>query len=291
MTQTQKPDSRAMQGNIENWKGRQHIAHEIIEKWPLNGLASLIDNRSKVPAVDSMGAVHPCAHWLYFVPTVPQPEIDIDGHPKRGSFIPPLPQARRMWAKSVITYHDDLQVGKRVEKTATISSIETKTGKSGELVFLGINNRYMQEGRLLREEEQTVVYRDHQDYDDNIFTLRAKSAPDWSVPEKLNATQLFRYSAVTFNSHRIHYDADYTRDVEKYPAIIVQGQLIATLVLNHALMAAGVTRCRQFTFKAVKPLFVNRPFLIEGLRLGDGKIEAWAREEDGRINMLADIIL
>ncbi|WP_193088011.1 MaoC family dehydratase N-terminal domain-containing protein [Advenella sp. FME57] len=291
MTRTHEPDSHAMQGNIEDWKGRQHIAKEIIEQWPLNGLASLIGGRSNVPTVDLLGGIHPCGHWLYFVPAVPQPEVDLDGHPKRGKFIPPLPQARRMWAKSVITYHHDLQVGKQVDRTATISSIDTKTGKSGEMIFLGINNRYTQEGRLLREEEQTVVYRDHQDYDDDIFTLRAKSGSDWSVPEKLNATELFRYSAVTFNSHRIHYDADYTRNVEKYPAIIVQGQLIATLVLNHALVAAGVTRCKQFTFKAVKPLFVDRPFFIEGLRLGDGKIEAWAREEDGRVNMLAEIIL
>lgn len=291
MTGTQNPDSHDRQGNIEDWKGRQHITKEIIETWPLNGLGSLINGRSNIPAVDSLGAVHPCAHWLYFVPAVPQTEIDIDGHPKRGSFIPPLPQSRRMWAKSVITYHHDLQAGAQVEKTATISSIETKTGKSGELVFLGINNRYSQEGRLLREEEQTVVYRDHQDYDDDIFTLKAKPGAQWSVPEQLNAAQLFRYSAVTFNSHRIHYDADYTRDVEKYPAIIVQGQFIATLVLNHALAAAGVTRCRQFTFKAVKPLFADRPFLIEGLRLGEDKIEAWAREEDGRVNMLAEIIL
>lgn len=291
MSRTQIPDSHATQGKSEDWKGRQHIAKEIIEQWPLNGLASVIGSRTNIPTVDSQGAIHPCGHWLYFVPAVPQPEVDVDGHPKRGSFIPPLRQARRMWAKSIITYHHDLQVGKQVSKTATISSIETKTGKSGELVFLGINNRYTQDGRLLREEEQTVVYRDHQDYDDNIFTLSARCNADWSVPQTLNATELFRYSAVTFNSHRIHYDADYTRDVEKYPAIIVQGQLIATLILNHALAAAGITRCKQFTFKAVKPLFVDRPFLIEGLQPGDGKIEAWAREEDGRVNMLVEIIL
>lgn len=291
MTHAQNLDSHTTLANIEDWKGRQHIAQEIIETWPLNGLASLIDGRSDIPAVGAQGAVHPCGHWLYFVPAVPQQEIDLDGHPKRGSFIPPLPQSRRMWAKSVITFHHDLQVGAQVDKTATISSIETKTGKSGELVFLGINNKYVQEGRLLREEDQTVVYRDHQDYDDDIFTLKAKPNADWSVPEQLNAAELFRYSAVTFNSHRIHYDADYTRNVEKYPAIIVQGQLIATLVLNHALAAAGVTRCRQFTFKAVKPLFLDRLFLIEGLRIGDDKIEAWAREEDGRVNMLAEIIL
>ncbi|PLC55312.1 acyl-CoA dehydrogenase [Pollutimonas nitritireducens] len=291
MTATKELDKHNTTGKIEDWQGRQSTTTEVIEKWPLNGLGSLIDGRSNISAVDSSGAVHPCGHWLYFVPVVAQSEIDADGHPKRGGFIPPLPHARRMWAKSVITYHDDLLVGEQIHKTATISSIERKTGKSGELVFLGINNQYSQEGRILREEEQTIVYRDHQDYDDNIFTLKAKAAADWSFSGKLSSTELFRYSAVTFNGHRIHYDADYTREVEKYPAIIVQGQLIATLVLSHALAAAGVNRCKRFTFKAVKPLFVDRPFLIEGMRLFEGKIEAWAREKDGRVNMLAEIVL
>src|SRR5690606_15627298 len=106
-------------------------------------------------------------------------------------------------------------------------------------------NEYSKEGRVLREEEQTIVYRDHQDYDDSIFGLKAKPTPEWSFPETLSPTELFRYSAVTFNGHRIHYDADYTRDVEKYPAIIVQGQFIATLILSRCLAATGAGRCKR----------------------------------------------
>jgi len=279
--------------DFKDWEGRQTQADETLEQWPLTGLASLIDESSAVGAVGQAGALHPCAHWLYFTPSVAQSRIDVDGHPKRGSFIPPLPQARRMWAKSAITYHADMTLGQRVRKTATLSGVERKTGKSGDLVFVEIHNRYasVDGDILLREEVQTVVYRDHQDYDESLFKLRAEQAPEWSVPLQLGAVELFRYSAVTFNGHRIHYDPDYTRNVEKYPAIIVQGQFIATLLCSHALARAGATRCRKFAFKAVKPLFVDQPFFLEGRRLPTGAIEAWARQEDGRINMTAAIEL
>jgi len=279
--------------DFKEWEGRQTQADETLEQWPLTGLASLIDESSAVGAVGEAGAIHPCAHWLYFTPAVPQSRIDVDGHPQRGGFIPPLPQARRMWAKSAISYHADMRVGEQVRKTATLSRIERKSGKSGDLVFVEIHNRYasVSGDRLLREEAQTVVYRDHQDFDDGIFRLRVEQAPEWSAPFRLGAVELFRYSAVTFNGHRIHYDPDYTRDVEKYPAIIVQGQLIATLLSSQALAHAGAARCRKFTFKAVKPLFVDQPFFVEGRRLPDGSIEAWARQEDGRINMTAEIEL
>src|SRR5690606_21970670 len=123
-----------------------------------------------------------CAHWLYFVPAVPQSNIDIDGHPKRGDFIPPLPQARRMWAKSEITYHADMRVGDRIEKVATISSLEKKSGRSGDLIFLEIDNKYLRDGDLAREEKQTVVYRDHQPYDDSIFSAKAEEQAEWSFP-------------------------------------------------------------------------------------------------------------
>jgi len=284
----QQPDSASL---IEEWTGRQESRVETIEQWPLNALNSLIAGRSSSPALDPEIAARACGHWMYFLPTVSQSQIDVDGHPKRGNFIPPLPQARRMWAKSVITYQGDLVVGQQVQKTSTISSIASKSGKSGELVFLNINNKYSQGDIALREEEQTLVYRDHQDYNDNVFTLRANATPEWSFPEQLSTAELFRFSAATYNAHKIHYDADYTRNVEKYPAVIAQGQFIATLVLTYALAAVNVNRCKHFTFKAVKPLFANRPCFIEGIRVEENKIEAWARELDGRVNMLAEIIL
>jgi len=276
-------------GDFKDWIGRQEETEAVVECWPLTGLGALIDERCAVKAVGDGDAAHPCAHWLYFTPAVPQSQIDADGHPRRGGIVPPLPQARRMWAKSVISYHDDMRVGQRVRKTVTVAGLERKSGKSGDLVFLELHNRYADGTRLLREESQTLVYRDHQDYDESIFRMRPEHAPQWSFPVRLGAVELFRYSAVTFNGHRIHYDSDYTRDVEKYPATIVQGQFIATLVLSHALAEAGAARCRRFAFKAVKPLFVDQPFYVEGRRLEDGGIEAWARQEDGRINLTAEI--
>src|SRR5690606_23179950 len=126
----------------------------------MTGLSALLDDQAGV-GTEPGQPIHPCAHWMYFVPAVPQGEVDLDGHPKRGGFIPPLPQARRMWASSRMTYHADLCVGDRVDKTSRISDITAKSGKSGPLVFLEIDHLYRCGGNLVREETQTLVYRDH----------------------------------------------------------------------------------------------------------------------------------
>ncbi|ETF03960.1 acyl-CoA dehydrogenase [Advenella kashmirensis W13003] len=277
--------------DANEWIGRQVSDIQTIEAWPLNGLKSLIGPELQRDAVDARAAVHPCAHWLYFVPVTEQSGIDVDGHPKRGDFIPPLALPRRMWAKSAITFAGDIMLGDRIEKVSTIASVDQKSGKSGELVFLEIDHKYLQDSRLLRHETQTIVYRDHQRYEDSIFTQLADEMPQWSHPTRLGPVELFRYSAITFNAHRIHYDADYTRNVEGYPSIIVQGQFIATLALSRALAALGMPRCKKFTFKAVKPVFSEQTVFIEGRKSEDGKILAWARQEDGRLNMTAEIEL
>jgi len=277
--------------DANEWVGRQISDTQTVEAWPLNGLKSLIEPQLQCDAVDARGAIHPCAHWLYFVPATEQSRIDVDGHPERGEFIPPLALPRRMWAKSAITFAGDIKLGDHIQKVSTVASVDQKSGRSGELVFLEIDNKYLLDNQLLRHEMQTIVYRDHQRYDDSIFTQLADEKPQWSHPTRLGAVELFRYSAITFNGHRIHYDGDYTRNVEGYPSIIVQGQFIATLALSRALVALGVPHCKKFTFKAVKPIFSEQTFFIEGRKNEDGKILAWARQEDGRVNMTAEIEL
>lgn len=276
------------ENHIDQWLNKEVSDQALIEQWPLAGLNSVL-HRDNAPAVSSDGAIHPCGHWLYFVPAVHQEQIDVDGHPKRGQFIPPFNQARRMWAKSVITYNKDMNVDDRVEKKSIISRIDKKTGKSGDLIFLEIKNIYSVQNQVAREELQTIVYRDHQEYDDGIFKSTVEETPQWSQMHQLGQVELFRYSAITFNGHRIHYDSEYTRNVEGYPDIIVQGQFIATLIMSKALAAESIAACKKFTFKAVKPIFVNRKFFIEGYRAGPNKIVAWAREESGLVNMTAEI--
>lgn len=277
--------------DFKDWVGRRVRATGVVESWPLAGLAGVIDEISGVGAVAAKGDIHPCAHWLYFVPNVPGSRLGADGHPVRGDFIPPLPQVSRMWAKSVMTYASPVRVGERLEKISTLASIERKQGKTGSLVFVEIDNEYRCGDSLVRRERQTLVYHDHRAYKDSVFTERAGQNCDWSHEVQFGAVDLFRYSAVTFNGHRIHYDADYSRMVEGYPGIVVQGQLIATVILSQALSRSGVGSCRQFTFRAVKPIFCDQRFYVEG-RVGDhGNIIAWARQEDGRLNMMAEILL
>ena len=248
-------------GQMQKWLDKEMTNQSSIEQWPLGGLTSVL-GENDVTCIGRDGAIHPCAHWLYFVPSVHRSEVDMDGHPKRGKFTPPLPHARRMWAKSVITYSRPLRVGDKVEKKSIISNLEKKSGKSGSLVFLDVKHIYSVQNTVAREELQTLVYRDHQDYDDDIFRSKVEQTPSWSQAMQLGHVDLFRYSAITFNGHRIHYDSDYTRNVEKYPGIIVQGQLIATLVMSKALTSESIAACNRYTFKAIKPLFLDRQFFI-----------------------------
>ncbi|WP_417277056.1 FAS1-like dehydratase domain-containing protein [Castellaniella sp.] len=277
--------------DFKSWVGRQVRATGVMEGWPLTGLASVIDEVTGFGAVTEEGVIHPCAHWLYFVPSAPGSKLGADGHPMRGDFIPPLPQVSRMWAKSAMEYAGPIRVGDQVEKISTLASIEQKQGKTGSLIFVEIDHEYRCDGSLVRGERQTLVYHDHRGYTDDVFTARANQSHDWSQEMRFDAVDLFRYSAVTFNGHRIHYDADYSRTVEGYPEIVVQGQLIATAILSQALSRVGVGSCRQFTFKAVKPIFCDQRFYVEGLVDSNGNATAWARQEDGRLNMTAEILL
>lgn len=267
--------------NLMPWLGRTERRDAFVDAWPVEGLRALLDQSS--PCLP--GSEAPLlAQWLYFGPTVAQSRIDVDGHPKRGGFLPPVELPRRMWAASDIQFHAPLRIGEGVTKTAEIADISLKQGESGALVFVKVANRYESGETLLLEEVQTLVYRDHPPANSAAPTgKQAPKTPAWTVRHKPDETMVFRYSAVTFNAHRIHYDRAYATGVEGYAGVIVQGQLLATLMLDACKVNTGLNISR-FSFRGVQPVFTGEAVFAEG-RENEGGYDLWIRDESGVLRM------
>ncbi|HYD89748.1 MAG TPA: MaoC family dehydratase N-terminal domain-containing protein [Vitreimonas sp.] len=262
------------------WIGRVESKRDVIAPAPLRGLAALLDHD---PERWMEGAIPPLAHWLYFLPTAPQSELGPDGHPARGGFLPLVALPRRMWAAGRMTFHAPLAVGDSVERTSTIRGVTEKAGSSGPLVFVTVAHTIKANGALAIEEEQDIVYRDV-----------APSAPKPLAPETKRAERerviepdpvlLFRYSALTFNAHRIHYDQAYAAAQEGYPELVAQGPLIATLLMDHYLRAGAAAAPRSFSFRAERPLFAGGQAML--CASGD---ELWCRNAAGETVMSAKV--
>ncbi|MXQ10714.1 FAS1-like dehydratase domain-containing protein [Microvirga makkahensis] len=274
-------------GIFKEWIGRTETAKQAAERWPILGLCALLDKHEAPGPGDP---IPPAAHWTYFGPTVPQSQIGADGHPERKGLLPPIVQPRRMWAASDITFSGEIRVGDVMTKTARIADISEKEGKTGSLIFVNIDNRYHVGGTEVLSEVQTLVYRDHPGPGEAPPPVKAApTSPAWSHRIDPDPVMLFRYSAVTFNGHRIHYDEPYTTHDEGYPGIIVQGQLTATLLLDQFRTRFSGRPIRSFNFRAVKPLFSGRPFFLEGAEKDDGSYSLWARDEEGGLSMVATL--
>lgn len=263
------------------WQGHSETLTERLDLWPARGLLAALD-MDEVPVEEREAPV--LAQWLYFPPMVVQSELGEDGHPRRGGFLPPIDLARRMWAASDIRFHAPLVLGRQVTKTMTVADISLKEGKSGPLIFVKVDNAYSdtKSGAPLLEETQTLVYRDLPDANESAPTGKpAPENPAWSRAYTVDAAMMFRYSAVTFNAHRIHYDREYTRTQEGYPDILVQGQLSATLMLRDLLAAVPDARPASFSFRGVQPVLCGERVHVEGKPREDGGFDLWVRDDAG----------
>jgi 3-methylfumaryl-CoA hydratase len=271
---------------VRSWIGRSEALHDTVTAAPLRALTATLD-RDDVP-----DQLPPCWHWLYFLPTHRQSEIGTDGHPRRGGFLPPVPFPRRMWAGSRIGFIAPLRVGQSIVRTSRIQDVRLKEGRSGPLVFVNVLHEVHADGVLAINEEHDIVYRENPKEGEPVPAgVAALAAADWSRRIEPDDVLLFRYSALTFNGHRIHYDRRYVTTVEGYPGLVVHGPLIATLLLDllrRELPAAQVT---GFSFKAVKPLFDVAPFQVCGRRVDDKTVKLWARTPEGHVAMDASATL
>jgi 3-methylfumaryl-CoA hydratase len=273
--------------DLNDWLHTQAVAEDHVTAFPLTAMAATLD------AHEAGGVVPPLWHWLYFLPVVPLAEVGPDGHPKRGGFLPPVPLPRRMWAGGRLTFHAPLKVGERAIRTSTITRIEEKTGRTGRLVFVTVRHAIEAAGSLSLEEEHDIVYRDApQPGARGPEPEPAPAGETWQRTVNADPVMLFRYSALTFNGHRIHYDHPYVTQVEGYPGLIVHGPLIATLLVELVRRERPEATLRSFDFKALRSTFANQPFTLCGRPSGDGqRIDLWAKDHEGYLTMSATAVL
>ncbi|ANB76998.1 acyl-CoA dehydrogenase [Paraburkholderia phytofirmans OLGA172] len=272
---------------LDDWLYKEAVTEDDIAAFPLIAMAATLDRE------ETGDTVPPLWHWLYFLPVSPLSETGPDGHPTRGGFLPPVPLPRRMWAGGRLTFHAPLKIGEHAKRTSTIANIEDKTGRSGRLVFVTVQHTIEAAGELKLEEEHDIVYRDAPQ--EGARPPQAALAPEsetWRRTVDADAVMLFRYSALTFNSHRIHYDYPYVTEVEGYPGLIVHGPLIATLLVDLVRREQPEATLQSFAFKALRPTFAGQPFTVCGKPSADGKtIDLWAKDHEGYLTMRATAAL
>ncbi len=282
---------------LNAWIGRSETLRDTIVPTPMVALTATLDHPPL--AITAGTALPPLWHWLYFLPMHRQSEIGADGHAKRGGFLPPVPLPRRMWAGSQFEFRTPIRVGDRVARTSTIADVTVKEGRTGTLVFVKVRHdlRCNDAAEPALIEYHDIVYREAQRPDD--VSPPPQAAPDqaaWRRTIVPDDVLLFRYSALTFNGHRIHYDRRYVTEVEAYPGLIVHGPLIATLLLDLLRRERPDADVASFRFKAVRPTFDLHPFRVNGRPQGepqaDGKaVHLWASDHENWLTMDATATL
>ncbi|MBP5991834.1 MAG: MaoC family dehydratase N-terminal domain-containing protein [Proteobacteria bacterium] len=273
-----------MEQQLTDWIGRSETLRDQITAAPVRGLNATLDHPAI--AVENGTPLFPLWHWLYFLPQHRQSEIGPDGHAKRGGFLPPVPLPRRMWAGSQFEFRAPVRVGDAVERSSTIADVTTKEGRSGKLVFVKVRHELRCNGAAdpAIVEFHDIVYRDAKKPGDVEPPPTPAAQGDWQREIVPDDVLLFRYSALTFNGHRIHYDRQYVTQVEGYPGLIVHGPLIATLLMDLVRRHAPDAQVASFRFKAVRPTFDLHPFKLNGRREGN-EVKLWAQDHEGWLTM------
>jgi 3-methylfumaryl-CoA hydratase len=269
-------------GDWEGCIGRRTTLSAYLAPGPANQLAVTLDREPDLAPGD---ALPPGWHWPYLQDLVRASDLGDEGHPRLGIVMPPVPLPRRMWAAGSLRFEAPLVIGTTVERATTIRSIVPKDGRSGRLCFVTVEHELRSGGELRVLEEQTIVYRDAPRPGEQPPAPPAPTDARFSAAWRLDEVALFRYSAATFNAHRIHYDADYCRDVEGYPGLVVHGPLIATLLLDLAVREERPLG--RFTYRARHPLFLPHGFTVNGRADGD-TTSLWAADHRGGLAMEAE---
>ncbi|MFT5577693.1 MAG: 3-methylfumaryl-CoA hydratase [Paraglaciecola psychrophila] len=242
--------------HLRSWIGKQDrhsdtITAELLKRYQAT-LSAYTDLSQELPAQLPLGI-----HWCLAQPAISAEGLGADGHPAKGGFMPPVPLPRRMWAASSVRFHHSPAIDVAIERTSTITDVVLKhSAQSGPLVFVHVDHLYRQDNRTVIEDRQTIVYRQLAAY---------QAAPAQAMPRAAHAITvtpdnilLFRYSGITFNSHRIHYDQHYTTTEEGYPGLVVQGPMMASMLMNLAQASRPKEPLRRFEFRGLAPAFVDQ---------------------------------
>ncbi len=265
---------------LRDWVGKTETRVDTVAAWPVAALSATLDRSDPAPLEGD--ELPPGWHSLYFLDAKPASELGPDGHPKRGGFLPPVPLPRRMWAGGRIEFVAPLRIGSTIQRDSEILSIETKHGRSGSLVFVTVRHIISANGKPAINEEHDIVYRDAAQ--PGAAPAPGKPAPhaaEWQRTLVGDPVLLFRYSALTFNGHRIHYDLDYVKHEEHYPGLIVHGPLQTTLLLD-LCRRHSARPIKKLDYRALHPVFHGERFTVNGNPQKNGSsAEVWTANAAG----------
>jgi 3-methylfumaryl-CoA hydratase len=271
------------------WVGRTEVLGDRAEAEPVRRLAATLDLPLEPRPGDALPELW---YWLFFLPVAPAARLGADGHPRRGGFLPPVPLERRMWAGSRIAFHGQLRVGDEIERRSEILKVAEKEGRTGaKMAFVTVRHEVRSGRGLAASEEQDIAY---------LAMPKAWAPPEpvplpggvaWSEPRPVDPVLLFRFSALTFNGHRIHYDRAYATEVEKYPGLVVHGPLQAILLLGAAKRRHPDRRPASYRFRGLRPLFDFDRVTLSGRSRDDGGdgLDLWTANGDGHVAMQATV--
>jgi 3-methylfumaryl-CoA hydratase len=274
------------QSTWADWAGRTETLFDVVSPTPARAMSATLGRDP--PAFPVGTELPPLWTWLYFLPLAPMDKVGLDGHPKRGDFLPPIELPRRMWAGSRCTFHAPVRIGDEIRRRSRIVKVTEKAGNAGALIFVTVKHEVSAMGRAAMTEEQDLVYM-------NIPAFWQPPAPAplppcaWTEPVAIDPVFLFRFSALTFNGHRIHYDRTYATEVENYPGLVVHGPAQAVLLFDAATRRHPDRRAAGFTFRGVRPLFDFDAVSLNGAPREDSGIDLFTANADGAIGMQASV--
>lgn len=268
--------------HLQQWIGKEQKDRDLLSARHARLMAATV-GISNEKLVDG-APLPPLWHWIYFLEGLPSQSLGRDGHPARGGFLPPVPLENRMWAGGRLEFHQPLRIGSVVDKTSKVVSIDHKQGRSGDLVFVSVLHELRSEGKLAITEIHDIVYK-KPSHPGQREKLPVQEAASHTRPFKPDSTTLFRYSALTFNGHRIHYDADYCREVEGYPNLVIHGPLHATLLANYA-EEVSESSLKHFEYRGLQPSYLGEHLSINARHEGE-ELSLWTALADGQPAMRA----
>lgn len=266
---------------LKDWIGREQSTEDLAAPFPVRALAATFDEADPDPA--SGDPLPPLWHWLYFLDAARQSKIGPDGHAERGDFLPPVPLPRRMWAGSRFSFDGEpLCIGETISRHSQIKSVEPKEGSTGSMLFVTVQHTVSGPRGVSFVEEHDIVYREAAKPGEKA--KEPKPAPTdatWKKTIEADPVLLFRFSALTFNGHRIHYDQPYVTGEEGYPGLIVHGPLMGMLQIELARRSNPNRIPRSFEFRALSPVFAGSTFSVQGRQEADGSVATWIANAGG----------
>lgn len=272
--------------DIMSWIGKSIEKDDYISDFPLKAMAAVFDYNVKIFEKVPSGW-----HWLYFLNLPLQKNLGLDGHEKRTGFMPPIQLPIRMYAGGEIIFHKPLSIGQKLRKKSSIVSIDNKIGATGNLTFLKINHEIFNEKEILINEFQNLVYREDKKNQKKkkVFAMKAPDKYDYEKQWNTSSEMLFRYSALTHNTHKIHYDFPYATKKEGYPNIVVHGPLMATFLLDliDNILKDNNKKLIKFTFKLKSPVFVGGTISAQAVKTSKG-LDLWIKDQNGYQSLSAE---